>query len=221
MMVERGDHQVFDEPFSARYYLSPERRSDRYTEDLPAGDTESIVASLREAARAGPVFVKEMAYQASGLLDADLLGSFVNTFLVREPGAAVASFARKWPDLTEEEAGYDRLGEAFRIATRVRGEPPPVMESDELAADPEGMVTSWCDAVGLPFRAEALTWEPGMIEQWTRWREWYEGVARSTGFQPPESGPPPTLEDPRLAAIVQRARPVYDELVAHRLRPAP
>ena len=219
MMVERGDHQVFDEPFSARYYFSSERRSERYTDHLPASDAESIVVALREAAREGPVFAKEMAYQASGLLTEELMGGFVNTFLVREPRAAVASFARKWPDLTEEEAGYGRLAEAYDVAAQVATGPPPVIESDDLARDPAGVIASWCAAVGIEFLPDALTWEPGMIEQWVRWREWYEGVAESTGFRPPSSTPEPPLDDPRLTAIIDRARPVYDDLAARRLIP--
>ena len=219
MMVERGDHEVFDEPFSTRYYFSSERRSDRFDEHLPDSDAESTLASLREAAERGPVFVKDMAYQASGLLTEDVLGSFVNTFLVREPLAAVSSFARKWPDLTEEEAGYGRLAEAQPVARSLAVSPPPVIESDALAADPEGVIAAWCEAVGIDFRPDALSWEPGMIPQWLRWREWYEGVAESTGFRPPSPDAEPALEDPRLAAIVDRARPVYDELASQRLSP--
>ncbi len=30
MMMERGDHVVFDEPFSRSYYFGPDRRSARY-----------------------------------------------------------------------------------------------------------------------------------------------------------------------------------------------
>ena len=30
MMTARGDHEVFDEPFSLRYYFSQERRSPRF-----------------------------------------------------------------------------------------------------------------------------------------------------------------------------------------------
>jgi len=219
MMVERGDHQVFDEPVSARYYFSSERRSERFDDGLPDSDAESICTSLREAAEQGSVFVKDMAYQASGLLTEDLLGSFVNTFLVREPLAAVSSFARKWPDLTEEEAGYGRLGEAHAVARSLAGSPPPILESDDLATDPPGVISDWCEAVGIDFRPDALSWEPGVIPQWRRWHEWYEGVAESTGFRPPSPDAGPSLEDPRLAAIVDRARPVYGELAAQRLSP--
>ena len=216
MMIERGDHVVFDEPFSARYYYSPERRSSRYETTLADSTGSAIVSRLLEAATSGPVFVKDMAYHASGLLTEELLGELVNTFLVREPRAALASFARKWPDLTEEEAGYGRLGEAFAVAGRLAAEMPPVLEADDLANEPETQVRAWCDAVGIPFLAGALTWEPGMPEEWQLWRDWYETVAQSSGFEPPAPAGP-LLLDERLEAIATRAQPVYEDLTRVRL----
>lgn len=217
MVVERGDFQVFDEPFSVRYYYSSERRSSRFDERLPDSGFDDVLARLRTAARDGPVFVKEMAYYLDDVLDEELMAQFVNTFLVRDPQFAIASFAREWPDLTEEEAGYASLRVAFRLASQVTGATPPVIDADELATDPSRVVSAWCEAVGRTFRPEALTWEPGMIEQWLRWSEWYVGVSRSSGFHAPAAERPPPLEDPRLAAVAERARPVYDELAAVRI----
>jgi hypothetical protein len=216
MMIERGDHEVFDEPFSTRYYFSPERRSPRFETEMPDSTGVAVVARLLDAATTRPVFVKDMAYHATGLLTDELLGELVNTFLVREPRAALASFARKWPDLTEEEAGYGRLSEAFAVAGRLTRDAPPVLESDDLARDAPVQVRTWCDAVGIPFVADALQWQPGMPPQWELWADWYEGVARSSGFEPPRPTEPPVLDD-RVEAIATRARPVYDELAALRL----
>lgn len=214
MMIERGDHTVFDEPFSVRYYYSAERRSSRFAETLPRSDAAAVVDRVTEAAATRPVFVKDMAYHAAGLLDARLLSRFTNTFLVREPSAALASFARMWPDLTEEEAGYARLAEAYEVAARLSDDPPPVLEADALALDPLAMVAAWCDAVGIEFLPGALTWSPGPVEQWELWREWYVGVTDSTGFQPPTRTGPVALDDPRLADLATRCRPVYERLAA-------
>lgn len=220
MMIERGDHTVFDEPFSVRYYFSSERRSDRFSERVADSDAPAVIERLVDAASTGPVFVKEMAYQASGLLTPELLGRFTNTFLVRRPDEALASFAKHWPDLTEEEAGYARLAEAFSVTCELSQQPPIVLEADALTDDPAALVEAWCDAVGIAFRHDALGWQPGMQPQWERWRDWYEGVARTTGFVPRQADRPlPTL-DARVGQIAERARPVYDELAAIRLRPA-
>ncbi|HZJ27580.1 MAG TPA: hypothetical protein VFF40_11325, partial [Acidimicrobiia bacterium] len=217
MMIERGDHTVFDEPFSVPYYFSAERRSNRYSERAPDADAATVLDRLVDAAATRPVFVKEMAHHASGLLTPAFLGRFTNTFLVRAPRAALGSFAARWPDLTEEEAGYGRLLEAFRVVQQLGRTPPIVLESDEVTDDPPALVRAWCDAIGIPFIESALRWEPGMQPQWERWHDWYEGVARTTGFvpRPPDA---PTPLDERVNAIAARAQPVYDELAAVRLR---
>jgi Sulfotransferase domain len=216
MMIERDDHIVFDEPFSARYYFSAERRSTRFETELPESTATEVTERLLDAAKTGPVFVKEMAYHASGILTDELLGELVNTFLVREPRAALASFAKKWPDLTEEEAGYGRLAEAFAVAQRVTNATPPVLEADDLVEQPSGCIRAWCDGVGIPFVADALEWQPGMQSQWELWSDWHEGTAGSSGFAATQSTEAPRL-DARLEAIAARARPVYDELAGVRL----
>lgn len=73
---------------------------------------------LETAATERPVFVKDMAYHALGVLTPDVLGRFQNCFLVREPAIVMRSLARHWPDFTDEEAGWDALGRAADIVVR-------------------------------------------------------------------------------------------------------
>lgn len=211
-MIERGDHTVIDEPFSQRYYFSAERRSGRYPDKDTGATAEVVLQRLHDAARERPVFVKDMAYHACDLLDAGFLADFANTYLVREPAAALASLERMWPDFTDEEAGYDALGRTFDIA------PGPVLEADDLAHDPPGLIRAWCEAVRIGFEPGALTWKPGMVPQWEHWQDWYEGVANSTGFVPPEprTGPPADSSE-RVRAVLTGALPVYDRMVASKL----
>ena len=112
-MIERGDHTVLDEPFSARYYFSSERRSLRYDVEEPESTGGRVLERILSEAELAPVFVKDMAYHATGLLSGEFLSHFTNTFLIREPEATLTSFARKWPDFTDEEAGFSALGQAW------------------------------------------------------------------------------------------------------------
>jgi hypothetical protein len=57
MMIERGDHQVVDEPFSVPYYLGPSQRSDRFAVEPGVADPEHVVAELLAAAERAPVCV--------------------------------------------------------------------------------------------------------------------------------------------------------------------
>jgi hypothetical protein len=214
MMMERGDHVVFDEPFSRSYYFGPDRRSARYTESLPDSSAEEVLAEIEEAARERPVFVKDMAYQAATLLGTSLLNRFDNCFLVRDPAATLRSLARRWPDFSDEETGWAHLGEAVRLVDAL-GQPRVVLDADLLCGDPAGVVAQWCERMGLPYIADALNWEPGMRAEWGLWEEWHASSVRSTGFSElPEPPPPPTPDEARVYEAYQEALPIYRELSA-------
>ncbi|MGH9048360.1 MAG: sulfotransferase family protein [Acidimicrobiia bacterium] len=220
MMIERGDHVVFDEPFSRHYYFGPEKRSPRFADVLADSRPHEILAELETAAASTPVFVKDMAYHVDAIASPDLLGRFVNTFLIRNPAHALPSLAAYWPDFTDEESGYAALARLVALADTL-GQDPPVIDSDDLCSDPAGTIRAYCERVGIPFRPDALHWEAGMRPEWELWPDWYEATAASTGFHPPSYAPPPSVEDdPHLARAYRRCAPIYEELRARRLRPA-
>ena len=212
MVSERGDHLVLDEPFSRSYYYGPDRRSQRYDDTLPDSSAEQVLASIEEAARERPVFVKDMAYQAATLLGPDLLARFENCFLVRDPAATLRSLARRWPDFSDEETGWAHLDSAARTVASL-GQEQVVLDADLLCQDPARVVAQWCERMDLPYREDALTWEPGMRPEWELWGDWHASTARTTGFgelsAPP---PPPTGEEPRLLRAYEEALPVYRRL---------
>jgi hypothetical protein len=211
MMIERGDHTVFDEPFSRHYYYGPERVSRRYTETLPNSRPDEIIAELEAAAEQRPVFVKDMAYHVVGFADAGFVGGFVNAFLIRDPAYALTSLAAKWPDFTDDERGYAAVARLVELA-EAAGRGPPIIDSDDLCRDPATTVRRYCDAVGIPFVPDALTWEPGMRPEWELWPDWYGATARSTGFHPPRQEGPPPRDDPRVQQAYDECAPIYEAL---------
>jgi Sulfotransferase domain len=221
MMSARGDHVVFDEPFSRSYYFGPDRRSSRFTKSLPDSAVEDVVEAIEETARDRPVFVKDMAYQAAPLLGPDLLSRFENCFLVRDPAATLRSLSKHWPDFSDEETGWAHLDEAARIVDSL-GEQRVVIDAELLCRDPARVVSEWCARMDLPYVEEALTWEPGMRPEWELWGEWHDSTASSTGFgdlgDPP---PPPTPDEARLHEAYQQALPVYRRLTADAIGAAP
>ncbi|HYI60633.1 MAG TPA: hypothetical protein VEW93_02380 [Acidimicrobiales bacterium] len=210
MMIERGDHAVLDEPFSAVYYHGPDRRSPRFPETEPDATVPAIIAEVEALAASGPVFVKDMAYHPGPALDA-LLGAWNSTFLIRDPRWSIPSMARIWPDMTDEEAGFTALSRAVETL-RAAGTEPLVIDSHDLCREPEAVVGAWCDTMGLAAAPDALTWESGMRPEWERWRDWYGATSRSSGFLAPPDGSPPAPQDARIAALVERNLPVYEEL---------
>ncbi len=219
MMIERGDHVVLSEPFSSAYYDGPEQRSTRFPVTEPDATVPKIARDLVLAATDAPLFVKDMAYHALAGATPELLAPFTSAFLIRDPARSIPSFSARWPDFTDEELGFAALA-SFVAMVEALGRPVVVIDNDDLRADPAGIVAAWCEAVGIPFDADALGWEPGEQTGWDRWADWHETTARSTGFLPPEAGPAPAPDDPRVAEAIARAAPTYEALHARRLRAA-
>lgn len=214
MMIERGDHLVLDEPWSRAYYLGPDRRSERFPLVLPEATAAAVEQGVLDVGADRPVFVKDMAYHAVDTISDDALAAMRHTLLIREPRAALMSLHRRWPDFTDAEAGHDAQQSMFDRIVDAVAAPPLVIDSDLLRADPERIVGSWCDAVGLDRRPDALTWEPGMRPEWPLWSEWYRAAAESTGFEPPQPTPATPLPD-RVAALLPAASSAYERLRAH------
>ena len=226
MMRERGDHDVSFEPFAAHYYFSADRRSARFDGEVePRAEHafDAIFADLLDRSRRRRVFIKDMAYHVVGRADASFLSAFRHTFIVRHPRFTIPSLARIWPDFTFEEAGFAALRDVFDAVAEHEGEAPVVIDGEELLAHPRGVVASWCEAVGLAYRPEALTWEPGRDDDWRAWSIWTEDATRSRGLpiegtpRPARDGDGHRLDDPRLEEAVDACLGDYEHIAAHRI----
>lgn len=218
VFVERGDFEVFHEPFSASYYYSPERRSERFAEAELKEEYryEKVLATMLEY-QEKPVYFKDMAYHVAGFMTREFVSEFTNTFIIRDPAPVIASIHRFWPDFTFEETGYEAQHKLFEFAVE-NGEEPAIVDAFDLTKDPEGMVRTYCEKLGVQFMPEALSWEPGEVPGWRMWAEWHEEAQESSGIksQPLEDDEevPAGLED-----LYERCWPYYEELYEKRLRP--
>jgi hypothetical protein len=217
VFVERDDLEVLHEPFSASYYYGEDRLSNRYSDVEPKAEHnyENVLAEVLEP-REKRVFLKDMAYQAKGVMEPGFIANFVNTFIVRDPKYVLSSLYKMWPDFTLEETGYEDLYWAFRYATEA-GEDPIVVDAMIFSENPRGILATYCEHVGLHFRPEALSWEPGEVEEWKSWEGWHEAAQLSTGIKPAER------RDPALPEALQEAYehclPYYYTLAAHTISP--
>jgi len=214
--MERGDFTVLHEPFSEHYYYGPEKRSDRYDEVHPDATPSHILAAIELAGDDRRAFLKDMASHVRAVVTPEFVARFEHAFLIRDPAWALPSLEAKWPDFSSEEAGYSALGELVD-AVSASGREPVIIDSYDLRTDPGGTIGAYCDAVGIPFLADALEWSPGMPESWGMWEEWHRDVAASDGFRPRAPGPPPA-PGPRAAASYDDCRAVYDRLWPLRVR---
>src|SRR5918998_6014126 len=213
VFVERDDLEVLHEPFSASYYYGEDRLSDRYSDVEPEAEHnyERVLAEVLRP-REKRVFLKDMAYHAKAVMGPEFISNFVNTFILRDPKYVLSSLHKMWPDFTLEETGYEELYWAFRYATEA-GEDPVVVDAMTFSENPTGILATYCDRVGLPFRPEALSWEPGEVEEWTSWEGWHEAAERSTGIKRAERRDP--VLPRQLQEAYEHCLPYYYTLAAH------
>jgi hypothetical protein len=215
VFVERDDFEVLHEPFSASYYYGPDRLSDRFSDEEPKAEYsyENVLQDVLRP-RERRVFLKDMAYQAKGVLGPDFLSNFANTFIIRDPKYVIASLHKMWPDFTLEETGFEQIYWAFKYATEA-GEDPVVVDAMTFSENPAGILAAYCEAVGVPFDPRSLSWESREVEEWESWSAdgWHDRAQQSTGIKRAER------KDPQLSAELQDAYeaclPYYYQLAAH------
>src|SRR5918998_1684873 len=218
VFVERGDFKVFHEPFSASYFYSEERQSDRYANEEPKAEYnyENVLARLFEPWERR-VYFKDMALHAKGVMTPEFVSKFTNTFIIRDPIPVIASLNRFWPDFTLEETGYELQHRLFSLAVE-NGEQPAVVDAAGLIRNPEGTVSAYCKKLCVPFMPEALSWEPGEVPGWEMWTQWHEEAQESSGIksQPLEDD---TEVPAGLESVYEHCLPYYEKLHEKRLGP--
>jgi hypothetical protein len=68
------------------------------------------------------------------------------------------------PQMTLDEGGYENQFRLFEHVRAGRGFLPPVVDADDLLADPPRVVSTYCRTVGIPYLPAALTWSPRLPE---------------------------------------------------------
>lgn len=218
--IERGDFAVFHEAFSYVYYVHEERTDIPHKRVDPSQPrTYPEIKRMMETARlTRPVFHKDFPYHALDhlLADPDYLRGQVNTFLIRNPAAAVPSHLAVHPDVTREALGYAQLWELFEQVRELTGTVPVVIDADRLLADPYRVMARYCERVGIRFVPDALRWSPGPRPEWASWEGWHRDVMASTGLTRrrdpvrPRQAAPPT---PHARDLIDYCRPYYQALL--------
>lgn len=215
MMVERKDLDVVHEPFS---YLVA---SGGLTVDgVRAVSLTGLFDLLLARAAQRRMFIKETTdYPYEPLLsDPRLYDRVTNTFLIRRPEDVVASYYSLKPEMERDEVGFDRLYGIFRAVMAATGEPPVVVDADDLMRDPQAMVRAYCHRVGLDFMPEPLRWDSGDRPEWRPTQRWHRDVTASTGFVDHRRTYPVRPDNNAwLAEVASYHRPFYEEMYAFRL----
>ncbi len=219
----RSDSFVTDEPLYSHYLK---------VTGLPHPGRESVIAHHESDWRkvvpwlTGPVpegktlwYQKHMSHHLLPEIDRNpngWLSQLLNCFLIREPRAMLASFAKVMPNPTIEDTGLARQVELFEQIRSHRGTVPPVVDARDVLLDPRRTLSALCSRVGLDFQESMLAWPPGRRPTDGIWAEhWYAEVERSTGFAPyrPKGDDLPE----RLEPLAEQCSRLYARLAEHRL----
>ena len=217
----RSDTFVSDEPFYGCFLKDTGADHPMREEVIAAMDCgwEGVMRSLRgPAPDSSPVwYQKHMWHHMTGPIGYEAFDGFTHAFLIREPERMIASYLRKRETAEFEGFGMDRQAEFFEREADRLGRAPPVIEANDVLADPEGVLSKLCAALGIPWDRHMLAWEPGRRDTDGPWAaHWYAAVEASTGFGPPEIEPVELPDDARRVA--DRCRPFYDRLADSRIR---
>lgn len=216
-MAERGDRIVVHEPLSRVVDFGEVEVGDRI-----AHSEQDVLAALRSIAAHEPVFFKDTTdFRYPALLaDEEFLTAATHTFIIRDPAEAIASHHKLKPDLGRDEIGFERLYEIFAAVQAATGTTPVVIDSGDLLDRPVETVRAYCEAVGIPFVPEALSWQPGMRSEWQSTNKWHQSTSRTAGFARSSDGTADVVAaDPALRAHRDYHMPYYEKLRAAALRP--
>jgi Sulfotransferase domain len=149
-------------------------------------------------------------------VDRKWIVALTNCFLIRDPREVILSYIKKNPEPTLEDLGFAQQCEIFNFVRERTGKAVPVVDARDVLENPERILRTLCDAIGVPFDVAMLSWPPGLRDSDGVWAKyWYHEVARSMSFQPyqPREGNVPD----RLREIYEQCHECYEKLYQHRI----
>lgn len=218
----RADCAVLDEPFYAVYLSKTGIHHPMREEVLAAQSTDpaEVARALLGPAPGGRAiwYQKHMPHHMVAGVPRDWFASCRHAVLIRAPERVAASFDAGRPDPTVEDLGAPQMDGVVADIEAATGRTPPVIEAEDVRANPAGMLRALCAALEIPFDPAMLNWAPGPRETDGVWAaHWYSSVIASSGFAPPPDGEP--VLRPALARVAVAARPAFERLQARKLRP--
>ena len=216
----RADTAVSDEPFYGAYLKQSRAPHPMADEVIASMDCEwrSVLATLTGPSPSQrPIwYQKHMWHHMVGDVRAGQMQGFRHAFLIRDPAQMIASYRAKRESVTLDDLGLVKQADFFERECQRLGVAPPVIDANDVLANPQRTLSKLCAALDIGWDASMLAWSPGRRETDGIWAShWYSRVEASSGF---ESAPaePPTL-DSAGQRLADACEPIYQQLAQHRL----
>ena len=202
----RSDTFVSDEPFYAYYLKKKQLKHPMYKEIIEhyPNKYKDIINSLTSEIPDGKKYwyQKHMAHHLIDLNNIDWITNFENCILIRHPKDVINSYIKKNTLHHIDELGYPQQYKIMKYLDDI-GKKFFVIDSNILLANPEKILSQWCDDIGLEFDISMLRWEKGNHAQdgiW--WKHWYDNVINTTHFK---------KFSPNQDTLYQKYQLIYDE----------
>ena len=185
----RLDTFVVDEPFYA-HYLSKNRVEHPGREEvLLNGEIDSYKVSqglVKDISNSHKIYYqKHMTHHLLDSVNRDWMKDVINCFLIRNPKDMIISYSKIHSDITRDLLGIEQQKEIFDYVQNFTGEVPPVIDAKDVLLDPRGVLTKFCNRIGIDFSEKMLNWPKGSRDTDGIWgKYWYNNVINSTGFNP-------------------------------------
>jgi len=229
IMRERGDLECFHEPFMYDYYVNRKAAEmPHFTVDKSHPvDYEEIRDAILLKAQTRDVFFKDMSYYVVDRITSDekIAPYLTSCFLIRDPLAAITSYAKLDDNLTSEEIGIEAQWRHFdTLCTSTHT--PVVLDADDIRTEPEKLISLWWKQIGLSPCKQAFTWKTETPEDWKQVGNWHRQASASNQIRPPDASEKErqmadfanlTQSRPQLDDWLRHHQPYYDMLMAQKL----
>jgi hypothetical protein len=219
--ANRADCEAWDEPFygfSLKHHGNDHPMRDEIIASMET-DWTRLVTNCTTPSAKPLLYQKHMTHHMLDGYDRTFIHGLTNAFLIRDPARVLASYTQKWADVDLRAIGFIEQVEIFDMVAQKQGHAPPVIDSDDVLANPRAVLEKLCIACGISFDAAMLKWPKGPKACDGVWApHWYNAVWESEGFASPTRK---SVQLPlALQKIADSARPYYDRLRQHALAAA-
>ncbi|MEO1379303.1 MAG: hypothetical protein AAFU69_02980 [Pseudomonadota bacterium] len=189
IMRERGDLEVFHEPFMYDYYIGGERK--KFAGFEPEAGHPTTYEGIRELVRAKsawhPVFIKDMAYYVVEKLpdDPDFAHQVFHAFLVRDPVQSILSYVKRQKDFSLEEVGLEAQWRLYQKLRKL-GCKTHILLAEDIRQDPVAAMNAYWKAGRLPDRPNAMSWDASVPRDWRSVETWHSEVIETRSITPPD-----------------------------------
>src|SRR5688572_28702495 len=161
----RPDTAVIDEPFYA-VYLAKTGLNHPMRDEVLASQPQDWREVVRQLL--GPVpdgkhvfYQKHMTHHMLPEISREWTAQVRNAFLIRDPAAVLASYIQKRGEATLADIGILQQRELFEHEADRLGRAPPVVDSADIMAYPQRVLSQLCAALGIEYTEAMLSWPAG------------------------------------------------------------